>query len=61
VVTLAGPVTPGAALTIVHSSVGVLGTFKNLPEGSTFSIGGQPFQISYLGGNVTLTAQAGPT
>jgi hypothetical protein len=52
---LGGAVTPGTVLTIIHSSSGVLGTFKNLPEGSTFSVSGQTFRISYAGSNVTLT------
>jgi len=52
---LGGTVTPGAVLTIIHSSSGVLGTFKNLPEGSSFSVSGQTFRISYAGSNVTLT------
>ena len=52
---LGGPVTPGTALTIIHSATGVLGTFKNLPEGTVFSASGQTFRISYAGSNVTLT------
>jgi subtilase-type serine protease len=57
-VSLSGPVTPGAVLTIIHSASSVVGTFKNLPEGSVFSVNGQSFRISYAGGNVTLTALA---
>ena len=36
-------------------------TFKNLPEGSTFSVSGQTFRISYAGSNVTLTADVDRT
>ena len=53
-VSLAGPVTPGTSLTIIHGT-SVVGTFKNLPEGTVFNISGQPFRISYAGSNVTLT------
>ena len=37
----------------------VSGTFAGLPEGAIFTVGGQPFQITYVGGNgndVVLTA-----
>ena len=57
-VSLAGPVTPGTVQTIIHTSSTLMGTFKNLPEGSVFNVSGQAFRISYLGGSVTLTALA---
>ena len=51
-----GAPTPGAVLTIM-SGKKIVGTFTNLPEGSTVSAGGgQRFRISYRGNNVTLTA-----
>jgi subtilase-type serine protease len=51
-----GAPAPGAVLTIM-SGKKVVGTFANLPEGSTVSAsGGQRFRISYRGNKVTLTA-----
>jgi len=50
-----GAPTPGAVLTIM-SGKKVVGTFNNLPEGSTVIASGQRFRISYRGDKVTLTA-----
>ena len=50
-----GAPTPGAVLTIM-SGKKVVGTFNNLPEGSTVTASGQKFRISYRGDKVTLTA-----
>jgi subtilase-type serine protease len=50
-----GAPTPGTALTIM-SGRKVVGTFSNLPEGSTVVASGQKFRISYRGNKVTLTA-----
>jgi hypothetical protein len=49
-------------LTIIHNlgSSAVVGTFANLPEGSTIVVNGVTYKISYLGNgghDVTLTAQ----
>ena len=40
----------------VMSGKKVVGTFTNLPEGSTVMASGQTFRISYRGNKVTLTA-----
>jgi autotransporter-associated beta strand protein len=50
-----GAPTPGAVLTIMTGKK-VVGTFTNLPEGSTVIASGQRFRISYRGNKVTLTA-----
>jgi hypothetical protein len=50
-----GAPTSGAVLTIM-SGKKVVGTFTNLPEGSTVIASGQRFRISYLGNKVSLTA-----
>src|SRR6202042_323213 len=60
-VTLAGPLNaslayapaPGDQLTIISNNSGspVTGTFTGLPQGSTFQIGVDAFQINYLGGS----------
>ena len=50
-----GAPTPGAVLTIM-SGKKVVGTFINLPEGSTVIASGQRFRISYQGSRVTITA-----
>ena len=50
-----GAPTPGEVLTIM-SGKKVVGTFTNLPEGSTVIASGQRFRISYRGDKVTLTA-----
>lgn len=42
----------------------VIGTFKNLPEGTTFTVNGYVLKISYVGGDgndVVLTVQSVPT
>lgn len=60
---------PGDVLTILTSSDGVAGTFKDLPEGAVFGAGGSggtdtTFRISYAGGDgndVTLTAVTAST
>lgn len=58
-VSLSGSLPAGTVITIIHSDTSILGTFKNLPQGATFTVGAQQFAISYTGGNVTLTAQGG--
>lgn len=55
--------TPGDQFRIIDntSSNPVIGTFAGLPQGATFSVNGQGFQISYTSGNdVVLTALATP-
>jgi subtilase-type serine protease len=54
---LQGTPARGSALAIVASASPIVGTFKGLPEGSTFTTNGQAFKISYLNNHVTLTAQ----
>ena len=43
----------GEAYTIIKNdgSDGVTGTFANLPEGATFTVGGNVFQVTYKGGD----------
>jgi fibronectin-binding autotransporter adhesin len=41
---------------IASANGGVTGTFAGLPEGATVTIGANPFTISYLGDQITLTA-----
>ncbi|HEY3322308.1 MAG TPA: autotransporter-associated beta strand repeat-containing protein [Planctomycetota bacterium] len=55
--TFGGPVAPavGVPIAIITTTAGVSGTFNGLPEGSTVTLSGRTFQISYLGNNVTLT------
>ncbi len=53
--------TVGTVFTIINNdgTDAVIGTFAGLPEGSVTTIGGLPFQVSYVGGDgndVTLTA-----
>jgi len=57
-VSLGGAVSPGTVLTIIQTTGSVIGTFKSLPNGSTFFVGGQGFRIAYGASNVTLTALA---
>jgi autotransporter-associated beta strand protein len=51
----------GDVITLIKNNTGtpIVGTFDNLPEGSTVAIGGEDYQVSYVGGtsgnNVTLT------
>jgi hypothetical protein len=57
---------PGTVFTIINNQTGsaVVGTFAGLPEGATFTSGGQTFKISYIGGDgndVTLTTQGALT
>jgi autotransporter-associated beta strand protein len=57
--------TPGTQFRIIDmtSNSAVEGTFAGLPEGAIFSVEGQGFQISYIGGtgnDVVLTALATP-
>jgi autotransporter-associated beta strand protein len=54
---LQGTPAHGSALAIVASASPIVGTFKGLPEGSTFTTNGQAFKISYLNNRVTLTVQ----
>ena len=58
---LQGALTPGSALAIVAGSSPIMGTFKDLPEGSILTASGQRFRISYLNNSVTLTALDGGT
>ncbi len=54
----------GTTLTILESTTGVSGYFTGLPQGSTFTIGANNFQISYLadsGRDVTLMAIPEPS
>ena len=60
-VSLGYPPSTGTVFTIINNdgSDPVTGTFNGLPEGSTFTVGNQPFVVSYVGGtgnDVTLTA-----
>ncbi|KAJ3058766.1 hypothetical protein HK102_010324 [Quaeritorhiza haematococci] len=52
---------PGDAFTIIDADGTIAGTFKDLPEGSVFSVGSSSFRISYAGGDVVLTALGNPT
>jgi hypothetical protein len=53
---------PGDVITLIHNNTGtaITGTFLNLPQGATTTIGGTNYTISYTGGSdgrdVTLTA-----
>lgn len=52
---------PGSVFIIVNNDLAdpVIGTFAGLPEGATFTAGGQRFSISYVGGtgnDITLAA-----
>ncbi len=53
---------PGDVITLIHNNTGqpITGTFLNLPQGATTTIGGTTYTISYTGGSdgrdVTLTA-----
>ena len=62
VVTNNVPATAGTVYTIILNQTGgpIVGTFAGLPEGATFTAGGQTFKISYLSG-VTITVQGTPT
>ncbi len=55
-----GTLTPGTVFTIINNTdaTPVAGTFNNLPDGSTFSINGNTYQVNYEGGDgndLTLT------
>jgi autotransporter-associated beta strand protein len=56
---LQGAPPPGSELAIVAGSSPIVGTFKDLPEGSILTASGQRFRISYLNNSVTLTALDG--
>ncbi|HWZ70537.1 MAG TPA: S8 family serine peptidase [Casimicrobiaceae bacterium] len=56
---LQGAPPPGSVLAIVAGASPILGTFKDLPEGSILTAGSQRFRISYLNNSVTLTALDG--
>ncbi len=48
----------GKVFTIIHTTAGVTGTFQGLPQGTTVTVSGQNYAISYqggMGGDVTLT------
>jgi len=62
VVTNNAPAVAGTSYTIITNQTGnpIVGTFAGLPEGATFTAGGQTFKISYLNG-VTITVQGTPT
>jgi hypothetical protein len=53
----------GETFPIITSAAPIVGTFNNLNEGASLTIGGMPFTISYLNNDVTLTgaAVAAPT
>jgi hypothetical protein len=53
---LQGASPPVSELAIVAGSSPIVGTFKDLPEGSILTASGQRFRISYLGNKVTLIA-----
>ena len=60
-----GAVTGGSVFTIIKNDGAdpVIGTFLGVPQGSTFSVGGTVFAVSYTGGDgndVTLTAMTAP-
>jgi autotransporter-associated beta strand protein len=50
---------PGDTFTIINSTGGISGHFKNLPNNATLTIGGKLFQITYLTHSVILK-QVGP-
>jgi autotransporter-associated beta strand protein len=53
---------PGAQYTLISGAGGsVSGVFNDLSGGSTFSVNGQVFTISYASGSVVLTAGVAPT
>jgi len=62
-VTLGTGFTPtiGNTFPIIQSPNAISGTFASLPEGATYSVGGQFFQVSYKNDNVTLTCVAATT
>jgi autotransporter-associated beta strand protein len=56
----AGTLTVGTVFTVINntSASPITGTFRNLPDGSTFASNGNNFQVSYMGGSgndLTLT------
>jgi hypothetical protein len=56
----ASALTPGIVLTVISNTVAtpINGTFANLPDGSTITVGPNTFQVSYSGGDgndLTLT------
>ena len=55
-VTSAGGFAPGTKIVIVQAANSIIGTFNNLPEGSTVTAGGQNLTISYANDQVTLAA-----
>jgi autotransporter-associated beta strand protein len=55
--------TTGSVITLIANNTGnpISGTFANLPEGASVTVGSEVYTISYVGGagnDVTLTAQA---
>ncbi|OWK37752.1 beta strand repeat-containing protein [Fimbriiglobus ruber] len=62
--TVSGTVTPGSQYDIISSKNAVVGTFNGAAEGSTMTLDGQPFSITYVGGtsdhDVVLTALSAP-
>jgi hypothetical protein len=62
VVTNNTPAVAGTVYSIITNQTGspIVGTFAGLPEGATFTAGGQTFKISYAH-DVTITVQGTPT
>ncbi len=55
-----GTLTTGTVLTVINntSPLAIVGSFSNLPNGSTFASNGNNFQVNYRGGtgnDLTLT------
>ena len=48
---------PGTVFTVFNNTSRnpITGTFSNLPDGSTFTVGGNTFQANYEGGNGTIS------
>ena len=53
--------TVGNTFAIIQSPNAISGTFASLPEGATYGVGGQFFQVSYKNDDVTLTCVAATT
>ena len=62
-VTLGTGFTPtvGNTFAIIQSSSAISGTFASFPEGATYGVGGQLFQVSYNNDDVKLTCVAATT
>ena len=48
-----GILTPGTVFTVIDNTAAtpIAGTFRNLPDGSTFTVGPNTFQADYEGGD----------